>query len=197
MQYQSLLRSTLCLLLIPALAGCSSLWPFGGKKKEETAPAPQSSSAANPSTSSKAAPQAPTAGSGSISPASLHGVWECNFQVKMGEDSAHFTYTDQFNPDGTLKAQAYLVYDMPSTKQKYSFVVQGEGNWRIEGNTITLIVPKVVKQDRSEIKHPELVNDKDLVPEDLSDTWTVQAHQGRNMRVIAGSLADEMLCQKE
>ena len=101
------------------------------------------------------------------------------------------------NPDGTLKAQAYLVYDMRSTQQQYSFVVQGEGSWRMEGNAITLIVPKVVNQDRSETKHPELVNDKDLVPEDLSDTWTVQAHQGKNMRVIVGSLADEMLCQKE
>ena len=197
MQYQPLLRSTLCLLLIPALAGCSSLWPFGGKKKEEAAPAPQSSSPSGSSTAGKPAPQAPVPGSGSISPANLHGVWECNFQVKMGQDSAHFTYTDQFNPDGTLKAQAYLVYDMPSTQQKYSFVVQGEGSWRMEGNTITLIVPKVVKQDRSEIKHPELINDKDLVPEDLSDTWTVQAHQGKNMRVVVGSLADEMLCQKE
>lgn len=197
MQYQPLLRSTLCLLLIPALAGCSSLWPFGDKKKEETAPAPQSSSATGPSTTSKPAPQAPAAGNGSISAANLHGVWECSFQIKMGQDSAHFTYTDQFNPDGTLKAQAYLVYDMRSTQQQYSFVVQGEGSWRMEGNAITLIVPKVVKQDRSETKHPELVNDKDLVPEDLSDTWTVQAHQGKNMRVIVGSLADEMLCQKE
>ena len=197
MQYQPLLRSTLCLLLIPALAGCSSLWPFGGKKKEETAPAPQSSSATGPSTTSKPAPQAPAAGNGSISTLNLHGVWECSFQIKMGQDSAHFTYTDQFNPDGTLKAQAYLVYDMRSTQQQYSFVVQGEGSWRMEGNAITLIVPKVVKQDRSETKHPELVNDKDLVPEDLSDTWTVQAHQGKNMRVIVGSLADEMLCQKE
>jgi hypothetical protein len=197
MQYQPLLRSTLCLLLIPALAGCSSLWPFGGKKKEETAPAPQSSSATGPSTTSKPAPQAPAIGNGSISAANLHGVWECSFQIKMGQDSAHFTYTDQFNPDGTLKAQAYLVYDMRSTQQQYSFVVQGEGSWRMEGNAITLIVPKVVKQDRSETKYPELVNDKDLVPEDLSDTWTVQAHQGKNMRVIVGSLADEMLCQKE
>ena len=63
--------------------------------------------------------------------------------------------------------------------------------------TITMIVPEVVKQDRSEHKKPELMQDKDLVPEDLSDTWTVQAHQGRNMRVVAGSLADEILCQKE
>ena len=67
----------------------------------------------------------------------------------------------------------------------------------MEGDTITLIVPEVIKQDRSTQKHPELINDKDLVPEDLSDTWTVKARQGQHLRVLTGSLADEMLCNKE
>jgi len=67
----------------------------------------------------------------------------------------------------------------------------------MEGDTITLIVPEVVRQDRSRQKNPELLKDKDLVPEDLSDTWTVQAVQGSKMRVLVGSLADEMLCEKE
>ena len=127
----------------------------------------------------------------------LHGVWECSFQIKMGEDAARFTYTNQFNADGTLKSQAYLVYQMPSTQQQYAFVVQGSGHWRAAGNTVTLMVPDVVRQDRSTHKNPDMVKDKDLVPEDLNDTWTVQARQGNNMRVLVGSLADEMLCQKE
>ena len=58
-------------------------------------------------------------------------------------------------------------------------------------------MPEVVRQDRSRQKNPELLKDKDLVPEDLSDTWTVQAVQGSKMRVLVGSLADEMLCEKE
>ena len=187
-----LLRATGAALLISTLAGCSWL-PF--KSKKEAEPAPLATPAAAGAASKT--PQAPAASSATIAAADLHGTWECQFQVKIGNDLATFTYTDQFNPDGTLKAQAYLVYELPSTQQQYSFVVQGSGHWRMQGSTITLIVPKVVKQDRSEIKHPELVNDKDLVPEDLSDTWTVQAHQGKNMRVVVGSLADEMLCQKE
>lgn len=187
-----LLRATGAALLISTLAGCSWL-PF--KSKKEAEPAPLATPAAAGAASKT--PQAPAASSATIAAADLHGTWECQFQVKIGNDLATFTYTDQFNPDGTLKAQAYLLYELPSTKQQYSFVVQGSGHWRMQGSTITLIVPQVVKQDRSAQKHPELINDKDLVPEDLSDTWAIAARQGKNMRVVAGSLADEMLCHKE
>ena len=185
MSLTTLFRPFVCLLALPALTACSSLWPFG---KKEAEPAPKAT--ATPA-AAKAAHPAP------LAPADLHGTWECRFQIQMGKDQASFTYTDPFNPDGTLKAQAYLVYELPSTQQQYSFVVQGTGHWRMEGDTITLIVPEVIKQDRSTQKHPELINDKDLVPEDLSDTWTVKARQGQHLRVLTGSLADEMLCNKE
>ena len=191
MLYSPLLRPLVCVLAIGSLAGCSSL--FSSKAKPAAAPA----STANAPATASATPKAPAAASASITPAQLHGVWECTFQIKMGEDAASFTYTNQFNDDGTLKSQAHLVYDMPSTQQQYTYVVQGAGHWRMAGSTITLIVPEVIKQDRSAHKNPDLVKDKDLVPEDLSDTWTVQAHQGKNMRVVVGSLADEMLCQKQ
>ena len=191
MLYSSLLRPFVCVLAIGSLAGCSSL--FSSKAKPAAAPA----STANAPAAASATPKAPAAASASITPAQLHGVWECTFQIKMGEDAASFTYTNQFKQDGSVKSQAYLVYDMPSSQLQYSFVVQGTGQWRVAGNTVTLIVPDVVQQDRSAHKNPDMVKDKDLVPEDMSDTWTVQAHQGKNMRVIAGSLADEMLCQKE
>lgn len=185
-----LFRTTFCLLLIPGLAACSSLWP--SKKEAEPAPmAPQQAPKDKP------APQAPAAAAASISAADLEGIWECQFQISMGKDSASFTYTNQFNADHTLRSQAFLAYDMSSTEQQYRFVLQGTGQWRMDGSTITMIVPKVVKQDRSEHKKPELMNDKDLVPEDLSDTWMVQAHKGKNLRVTVGSLADSMLCNKE
>ena len=190
----TLMRATGAALLISTLVGCSSWMPFKSKKEAEPAPLATQAPAAGASANT---PQAPTVTNATIAAADLHGAWECQFQVKIGEDLATFTYTDQFKPDGTLKAQAYLVYELPSTKQQYNFVVQGDGHWRMEGSTITMIVPQVVKQDRSTQKHPELINDKDLVPEDLSDTWTVQAKQGKNMRVIVGSLADEMLCHQE
>ncbi|MEG0973533.1 MAG: hypothetical protein RSD57_05710 [Comamonas sp.] len=193
MHLKTLMHASAVALLIPALSACSSWMPF--KSKKEAEPAPIAGAAPAPSTPSP--PKAPAATTAAISPANLHGVWECNFQIKMGEDSASFTYTNQFNDDGTVKSQAYLVYNMPSTQQQYAFVVQGSGHWRLVGNAVTLIVPDVVKQDRSTHKNPDMVKDKDLVPEDLSDTWTVQAHQGKNMRVVVGSLADEMLCQKE
>jgi len=186
-----LFRTTCCLLLIPGLAACSSLWP----SKKEAEPAPRAPQQAAPS--DKPAPQAPAPAAASISEADLAGVWECQFQISMGKDSASFTYTNQFNPDHTLRSQAFLAYDMPSSEQQYRFVLQGTGHWRMEGSTITMIVPEVVKQDRSEHKKPELMKDKDLVPEDLSDTWAVQAHKGKNMRVTVGSLADSMLCNKE
>lgn len=185
MSLTTLLRPLVCLLAVPTLTACSSLWPFG---KKEAEPAPKATAAASAAQAAKPV---------QLQAEYLHGTWECRFQIQMGQDQASFTYTDQFNPDGTLKAQAYLVYELPSTQQQYSFVVQGNGHWRLEGDTITLIVPEVVKQDRSTQKHPELINDKDLVPEDLSDTWTLQARQGKNMRVQVGSLADEMLCNKE
>ena len=192
MHLTTLIRSSATLLLIPALTACASWMPFTGKK--EAAPAPVAGAAVTSSTpTAPAAPATPIA----VQAADLHGVWECDFQIKMGEDAARFTYTNQFNADGTLKSQAYLVYQMPSTQQQYAFVVQGNGHWRIAGNTVTLMVPDVVRQDRSTHKNPDMVKDKDLVPEDLNDTWTVQARQGKNMRVLVGSLADEMLCQKE
>lgn len=175
-----------------ALSACS-LWP--GKKAPEAPAAEQPTApAANsaPADTGKAG-----AAAASIAPGDLHGVWECSFQIRMGQDVANFTYTDQFHSDGSLRSQAYLVYDMPSTRQQYAYVLQGMGQWRMEGSTITLIVPKVVREDRSKQKNPELLKDKDLVPEDLSDTWTVQVVQGRKMRVLVGSLADEMLCEKE
>ena len=190
MHLTTLIRSSATLLLIPALTACGSWMPF--KSKKEAAPAPVAGAAAA-TPQAPAAPPTPVA----VQAADLHGVWECNFQIKMGEDAASFTYTNQFNADGTLKSQAYLVYHMPSTQQQYAFVVQGSGHWRMAGNTITLMVPDVVRQDRSTHKNPDMVKDKDLVPEDLNDTWTVQARQGNNMRVLVGSLADEMLCQKE
>ena len=188
MHLKTLLRAGVALVLIPALSACSGWMPFS--KPKEAAPI-----ASAPATAST--PQAPAATSASVQAADLQGVWECRFRIKMGEDAASFTYTNQFKQDGSVKSQAYLVYDMPSSQLQYSFVVQGTGQWRVAGNTVTLIVPDVVQQDRSAHKNPDMVKDKDLVPEDLSDTWTVQAHQGKNMRVIAGSLADEMLCQKE
>ena len=199
MSIQPLLRPLACTLLIASLTGCASMWPWGSKNKEAE-PAPQSSAPAKPAdipAATPAGPQAPASTAASISAADLEGLWECRFNVTMGQDRASYIYTNQFRADKTLKSQAHLDYELPSTKQRYSFVLQGVGHWRMEGNTITLIVPKVSKQDRSTQKHPELMRDKDLVPEDLSDTWQVQAHQGKNMRVIAGSLADEMLCQKE
>ncbi len=179
-------------LLLSTLAGCAWM-PF--QKKAEAAPAPLATTHADHSHSAgkkAAATAAPT-----LTPADLQGQWECQFQAMIGEDRASFTYTDQFNADGTLKAQAYLVYELANTPQPYRFATQGSGHWRLEGNTITLIVPQVIKQDRSDTKHPELLNDKDLVPEDLSDTWTVLARQGKSMRVAVGSLADEMLCSQE
>ncbi|WP_460482149.1 hypothetical protein [Comamonas humi] len=175
-----------------ALGGCS-LWPL--KKAPAAPPAAQVAQVpAAPASAAAAKAEAPAA---RIAPAELHGVWECSFQIRMGEDVANFTYTDQFHSDGSLRSQAYLVYDMPSTRQQYAYVLQGEGHWRMQDGTITLIVPEVVRQDRSKQKNSELLKDKDLVPEDLSDTWTVQVAQGRKMRVLVGSLADEMLCEKE
>lgn len=168
----------LCMAAL-GLQGCA-LWPFA--QKGESAPAPK-------------AEVQPT--STSITPGELVGAWQCAFDIAMGPDSARFDYTDQFHPDGALRAQAHLVYDMPSTGQQHEFVVQGEGHWRMQGNTITLIVPRVVRQDRSARKRPELLRDKDLVPEDLSDTWTVQSRQGNTLRVLVGSLADTMLCHRE
>lgn len=190
MHCTTLIRATGAVLVASGLAGCAGWMPF--KSKPDAAPAPQATS-----TAPGKAPEAPATTTATISPADLHGVWECSFQIKIGEDNARFIYTDQFNPDGSLRAQALLIYELPSTQQQYRFVVQGQGHWRMEGSTITLIVPQVVKQDRSAQKHPELIQDKDLVPEDLSDTWTIQARHGKNMRVLAGSLADEMLCNKE
>ena len=195
MHLTTLIRTSTTLLLIPALTACGSWMPFKGKKEADPAPV----ASTTPLNSTPQTPSAPAASPtpASVQTADLHGVWECNFQIKMGEDAASFTYTNQFNADGTLKSQAYLVYQMPSTQQQYAFVVQGSGHWRAAGNTVTLMVPDVVRQDRSTRKNPDMVKDKDLVPEDLNDTWTVQARQGKNMRVLVGSLADEMLCQKE
>ena len=190
-----LIRAWLLVLAPLALSACS-LWP--AKKAAEAPPPAQAAAKSTPAANSAAPADAVgKAGAGRISPGELHGVWECSFQVRMGEDVANFTYTDQFHSDGSLRSQAYLAYDMPSTRQQYAYVLQGTGKWRMEGDTITLIVPEVVRQDRSRQKNPELLKDKDLVPEDLSDTWTVQAVQGSKMRVLAGSLADEMLCEKE
>ena len=193
MHIPSTLRTTAALLLVTALAGCSSLWPGKGGKT------PSASTPSTKMAGSVATPKAPASAPAAalVHTAEVQGTWQCDFQIQMGDDTAHFTYTDQFNSDGTLRAQAYLAYDMPSTQQQYAFVVQGNGHWRMEGNTITLIVPQVIQQDRSEHKNPDMLHDKDLVPEDLSDTWKVNAYRGKNMRVIAGSLADEMLCQKE
>lgn len=181
-----LIRTGLLVASSMALWGCSLL---PGKQAAPAAPPVAAASSAASADAGKAAAR--------IAPGDLHGVWECSFQIRMGEDVANFTYTDQFHSDGSLRSQAYLVYDMPSTHQQYAYVLQGMGHWRMEGSTITLIVPEVVRQDRSKQKNTALLKDKDLVPEDLSDTWTVQAVQGRNMRVLAGSLADEMLCEKE
>lgn len=189
-----LIRTWLLAAAPLALSACS-LWPA---KQAAEAPLPtQAAAKSTPATNSAAPAEAGKAGAGRIGAGELHGVWECSFQIRMGEDVANFTYTDQFHSDGSLRSQAYLVYDMPSTRQQYAYVLQGTGHWRMEGDTITLIVPEVVRQDRSRQKNPELLKDKDLVPEDLSDTWTVQAVQGSKMRVLVGSLADEMLCEKE
>ena len=64
-----LFRTTFCLLLVPGLAACSSLWP----SKKEANPAPR---APQQAPSGKPAPQAPAAAAASISEADLAGIWE-------------------------------------------------------------------------------------------------------------------------